>query len=603
MIRGLYKSFSKPSLSIGSFTNEKSKSFLKIAVSQTSRNYCTKSEDKPKLRHILKKFYLMIHPDTLTEHPHEKNVNSHNMKVFMSVFDQYKKRPTADPNIKPVVHNLSFYVPEEKLAGGEAPKTSKDRKFKVVDVELIQNSNNPNHIPNQIRLLFEKCKLPTNFITEIETIDNVKQPSINGSLREFLLDNKHYVSQKLVISEKQKSELDTMVRKIKRELKVNVQMTTDPLDSSFTYQENYHALLHFQDVIKQWKEKVEQEAKDGSELVTSGKLKYDLNHTEVNFTSSDPICYFDRSSPETWVEYLNCLNLSVLNQEVLEEKKEMEIKTKQFTKERVEFYTHIPVLEKILKCRSLRYVEHDDPSEDPKLYLNPMEQMTQVLNLTSMLMKNKSELENLMKTRFKKYKFGINISIVPNLHKNKFCIDIDGTLKINPNVTFNEFCDILENQHKNAFEHSKLADKYESIRDYAKVRMGLRHLTCLSSFAYNHGSQKVFDAYQKLYDSADRLRDIGLSGFILIIGDYYSVSKSGEIVLKYDFNTEDLIKQLSASSKDVEYEEVIENNINNNNNNNNNNNQKEKDINIDLTNISSVLEQYENQNKSFNKTL
>ncbi|KAN0053312.1 hypothetical protein ACTA71_009761 [Dictyostelium dimigraforme] len=600
MIRGLYKSFSKPTFSITSFTNEKTQSFLNTVVSQTSRTYCTKSEDKPKLRHVLKKFYLMIHPDTLTEHPHEKNVNSHNMKLFMSIFDQYKKRPTADPNVKPTVHNLNFYVPEEKLFGREVPKSSKDRKFKVIDIEMVQNSSNPNHIPNQIRLLFEKCQLPTNFITEIETVDNVRQPSINGSLREFLLDNKHYVSQKLIISEKQKSELDSMVRKMKRELKLNIQMVTDPLDSSFTYQENYHALLHFENVIKEWKEKVQQEAKDGSELVSNNLLKFDLNFTDVNFTSSEPVCYLDRSSPETWSEYLNCLDLSVVKQEFLEEKKNMEIKAKQFQKERVEFFSHTPIFEKLLKCRSFKYSEHDDPSEDPKLYLNPMEQMTQTLNFTSMLMKNKSQLENLMKTRFKKYKFGINIAIVPNLHKGKFVIDMDGTLKINPNITFEEFCDILENQHKVAHEQSLLADKYESIRDYAKVRMGLRHLTCLSSFAYTQGYKKVFDAYQKLYDSADRLRDIGLSGFVLIIGDYYSVSKSGEIVLKYDFNTQELIKQLSPTTSKVK-EEIIENIINIDDNIANQKQQPE-DIKIDLTNISSVLEQYESQSKLNNKT-
>lgn len=132
--------------------------------------------------------------------------------------------------------------------------------------------------------------------------------------------------------------------------------------------------------------------------------------------------------------------------------------------------------------------------------------------------------------------------------------------------------------------------------------MGLKTLNVLSVFTYTHDHQKVFDAYQKLYDAADRLRDLDLSGFSIIIADHYNITKSGNLIIKYDFNTEDLIKQLSAATKDVKEEEEEEeqpiNEIKQQQ-------QQQEDIKIDLTNISNVLEQYENQSKSNNnnKTL
>ncbi|KAM9963163.1 hypothetical protein ACTFIW_006386 [Dictyostelium discoideum] len=595
MIRGLYKSFSKSSssLSICSFTNEKSKSFLNAVVSQSSKNYCTTNgEEKPKLRHVLKKFYLMIHPDTLTQHPNEKHANSNSMKALMSIVDEYKKRPTPDSQTKRNVQKLTFYVPEDKISGEEAPTSIGDRKFKIIESEFCQYSNNPNHIPNQIRLLFEQCKLPTNFLTEIDNVDNVIQPTIDGSLQNFILDNKHYIKKKLQISEKHKSELDALVRKIKRDLRVGVTIETNPVDSSFTFQENYHALLHFQNVVKEWRDKVAADAQDGSEIVTSGQFKFNLNYNDINFTVPELCCYLDRSSPDTWAEYLNKLNLSLIKAENLEFRKSEEAKFKIMKKESEEARSNFTILEKLLKCRSFQLSEHDDPSEDPNLYLDTSKQITQSLAFTSMLIKNKSKLENLMKTRLKKVKFG-NIAVVANLHKSKFWVDIDGNLKINPNVTFEEFCDILESQHKIANEKDILSHKYESIRDYAQVRMGLKTLNVLSVFTYTHDHQKVFDAYQKLYDAADRLRDLDLSGFSIIIADHYNITKSGNLIIKYDFNTEDLIKQLSAATKDVkEEDEEEEEPI-----------KQQEDIKIDLTNISNVLEQYENQSKSNNKTL
>ncbi|KAN0031803.1 hypothetical protein ACTFIV_005670 [Dictyostelium citrinum] len=595
MIRGLYKSFSKSSLTISSFTNGKSKSFLNTVVSQTSRSYCnTTQEEKPKLRNLLKKFYLMIHPDTLTQHPHERNINSTNMKTFMGVIEQMRNPKYNYPS---GVEKITFHVPEDKILGQEVPKSIGDRRFKIIDISFNINYSNPNAIPNQIRSLFEQCKLPTNFITEIEHYDLVNQTSIEGTVQDFILSNKHNVIRKLKDFKKEKHELEAMKRKIKKDLGVQVSLEEESRVSSLPFGENLQLLTHFENVYKQWKEKVVKEGKDGSELVSNGLIKFDISQDDINFIEPRLYCYLDRTSSENWSEYLNNLDLSVLKEDYLKVKKEDQDRDRELIKSKGEIFSRLSTIEKILRCRSIQPMENDDPTEDPNLYLGIPEQFSEYLAFTSMLIENKSKLENLMKTRFKKYKFSINIAIVANLHRHKYFIDIDGTLKINPKVTFEEFCDILESQHKNAFEKDKLSDKYESYRNYAQVRMGLTKLYIQSQFCYTHSHQLVFDAFKRLNDSADILRDLDLSGFSMVIGDYYGVSKEGDLIIKYDFNTQELIKQLSASTKNSYVDEQQQEQQQQQQQ------QQPQDIKIDLTNISSVLEHYENQNKSNNKTL
>ncbi|EGC34535.1 hypothetical protein DICPUDRAFT_34848 [Dictyostelium purpureum] len=583
MFGGIIRAFSNSGSvnSINRFANKNAQSFLNSMVND-KKFFSTNNDSKPKLRNILKRFYLMVHPDTLTSYPKEKSVNSHNMKLFMSIFDQYKKRPSPDPNTKPIVHNLSFYIPENDV------ETTKPipGKFKMIDIELIQNCNNPSHIPNQIRLLFEKCSLPTDFITEIEMVDNVKLPSIDTSLRQFLLDNKLFIHQLLKNGEKQKTELDHIVKRLRKDLKVDIQLTTNPIDSGFTYHENLQALELFQEVYRNWSQQVLQKNTPGSELVRKNMLKYNLDYTETNFTSGDSIVYLDRSSTETWESYLKNLDLDRLKNEIDEERAKIMENLKKLNQDRTEFNKNIPILTKLLKVRSIQYNEHDDPTEDPKLYIEPTEQMAETLKFSNMLLKRKSEIENLMKTRFKKIRTSFNLLITPNLHRSRYLIDIDGSLKVNPNISFEEFMNLLESHSGLAIEQAKLSDRFESVRDYAQVRMGLKNLTCLSSFAYTYGPIKVFEAYQKLADSSDRLRDIGLSGFTIVIGDYYSVNRSGEIILKYDFNTEDLIKQLTAPSEEQPSEQQIDTE------------KKVEEITFNMDQLSNVINEYEKTNKS-----
>ncbi|KAF2074961.1 hypothetical protein CYY_003746 [Polysphondylium violaceum] len=511
----------------------------------------TASDNKPKLKHVLKRFYLMIHPDTLQHHPTEKSVNSHNMKVFMSIVDQYKKRPHPDPNSKPQIHNLSFYVPEKDSEGKNIPD-----RFKMVDIEMIQNCLNPNHIPGQLAKLFGLCALPTDFVTEIEQIDNIKQPSIEGSLKDFLLDNKRYVYHTLIESAKQKAELDTFVRRIKREHDINVVLTTSADSSNFTYQENYHALYHFSDIMSRWRPVVTGNA-SAEKILRS--LRFNLDHSEVNYISPDPMIFLDRSSPENWESYLNNINWDQLRDEIQYEKEESKKRNAQFVKERSEFEKHLYELEKLFKFRSIQWNEHDDPSEDPNSYLPHNEQMTECYSFTTMLLKHKYEIQTLVKTKLKnQHKVRINVGITPNLHKSKSFIDFQGTLRVSTKITFQEFIDILVDQYASCVEAVKKVEVYEPMRDYAQVRLGLRELTTLTSFAYSHGTDKVFEAYKKLYDNADTLRELGLSGFTIIITDYYSVSKNGEIYLKWDFNVQDIIRQLSAPQTEGSNEINIE---------------------------------------------
>jgi len=548
MIRSLLKSF-KPvhgyNQSLLTFNNR---------LESSKRYLCTTTatDNKPKLKHVLKKFYLMIHPDTLQHHPTEKSLNSHNMKLFMSIVDQYKKRPHPDPNTTPHIHNLSFYIPEKDTEGKVIPD-----KFKLIDIEMIQNCLNPNHIPGQLSKLFGQCSLPTDFATEIEQIDNIKQPSIEGSLKDFLLDNKRYVYHTLIESAKQKTELDTFIRRIKREHDISVVLTTSADSSNFTYQENYHALYHFTDIMSRWKSSVTGNA--AAEKILRS-LRFNLDHSEVNYISPDPMIFLDRSSPENWESYLNNINWEQLRDEIKFEKEQSIKRNAQFVKERSEFEKHLYELEKLFKFRSIQWNEHDDPTEDPNNYLPHNEQMTECYTFTSMLLKHKSEIQTLLRTKLKNHKFRINIGITPNLHKSKSFIDFQGTLRVSTNITYQEFMDILVDQYQICLDSVKKIEMYEPMRDYAQVRLGLRELTTLTSFAYTHGTDKVFEAYKKLYDNADNLRELGLSGFTIIITDYYSVSKNGEIYLKWDFNVQDIIRQLSAPQPEESNESISQSN-------------------------------------------
>ncbi|KYQ90517.1 hypothetical protein DLAC_09142 [Tieghemostelium lacteum] len=547
MLRGFIKNLNK-SLT---FSNQHV-NILNInkRLEYSSRFYSSQSsnsDEKPKLKNILKQFYLKVHPDTIVGYPKEKSVNAMNMKLFMSVFDQYKKRPFPDANAKPTIHNLSFYVPQNV--------EEKEGDFKLVEIELIQNSMNPNHVPTQLSKLFAMCDLPSDFITEIDQVDNVKQPDLESTLKDFLLDNKKYVKQVLYESANQKAELDQLIKKVKRELDLNIQLTTTPSESNFTYKENYFALHQVIEDLSKWKEGLKEKVATVSDIKAREEIlkniKFNLNHSEINYTSPDPVVYLDRSSPETWPGYLNRIKFPELLEEVKNEKAEAIKRHTKFNNEKKEFEKHFTELEKLLKVRSIRWVDHDDPREEHNHYMEQHDQMTQCLEFTKMLIKNKQQLQQSLKSgKLKDLKMRVNIGICPNLKSKVSHIDMDGTLKVSPLVGFDQFIQILADNYQSSMETAKLLEKYEAIRDYAQVRLGLRELTCLNMFVHEHGFEKVYQAYQKLYDSADRIRDIGLSGFTIIIGDYYSISKQGDIFLKYDFSVDDIIRQLTAPEKE-----------------------------------------------------
>ncbi|GAM17111.1 hypothetical protein SAMD00019534_002860 [Acytostelium subglobosum LB1] len=493
----------------------------------------------PKMRNILKQFYLLVHPDTLTHHPEEKKVNSHNMKIIMGVIDQFKKRPMPDPNTQPISHALTFFIPEKDVLKATT------QPLRRVDIEVIENSRNPNHVPDQLALLFGQCELPTRFITEINQVDNFKQPKINGSIKDFLLDNRQFARQMSTDAQKERRDLEGMLRKLRRELEVNVTMNVDPVESTFTFQENYTALQDFADIYQEWKAAVSPAYK---RLVSS--MQFNLNYSETNYTSNDPTVYLDRASPESWKGYLSRMDLRELEDQVKQEREEGQKKMASFTKHKKEFDNNSRELTKLLKVRAVNWRFHDDPSDDPHAHLGQNDQMELCESFSAMLLKNKVQIQKIVRTN--NYRLnGLNIGISPNLKKADYYIDMDGTLKISTRCSVNQFMEIIGAHHEEALKVQKESDRIEQLRDYVQVRLGLKELTTINAFVYAEGYDKVFKAYQKLHEESEKLRNLELNGLCLIIADYYSISRAGEIFIKWDFSVEDFIAALSAPKEEA----------------------------------------------------
>ncbi|EGG22642.1 hypothetical protein DFA_04772 [Cavenderia fasciculata] len=526
-------------------TLSSSRSQLQTVVRHYSTTIDREKNELPKLKNILKQFYLKIHPDTLSAHPEEKKVNSHNMKIIMGIIDAFKRRPVPDPNTQQIPHALSFFIPDELEEGKDV--------LKRVDIEMIENCRNPNHVPDQLSKLFGYCNLATRFLTEIQQVDSFIQPRSNGSIKDFLLDNRHFAVQIGDDSFKQSRDLEMMLKKVRRELSVQVQMTVNPIDSLYSFQENYLALQEFADVYVAWRDSLtEAQRKDKS--FTS--LAFNLNHSEINYASNDPIIYLDRSSSETWASYLNRLDLKELADQVKVERDENAKRVEKYITQRKEFDTHSKELTKLLKVRSINWMFHDDPTDDPNHYLNNHDQMDLCLDFSkNVLIKNKNQITKLLTgKRFNR----LTIGICPNLRKSKYYIDMDGVLKISTRVEFNEFIDIINNEHDKTIEVLKLSEKMETLRDYVQVRLGLKELTTLTSFVYTHGYDKVYQAYQKLYDESEKLRNLQLNGLTLVIADYYSISRAGEIFVKYDFSVEEFIYAIGPNSQQQQQQPIVE---------------------------------------------
>ncbi|EFA82255.1 hypothetical protein PPL_04678 [Heterostelium album PN500] len=518
---------------------------LRSGVSRLySTNNNNNGENVVKLRNVLKQFYQLVHPDTLANYPSEKKVNSHNMKIIMGVIDQYKKRPVPDPSTKPVAHPLTFFMIDKYAE----TRPNELAPLKRVDIEVIENSRNPNQVPDQLSKLFGMCHLPTKFITEIDQVDNFKQPKINGSIKDYLLDNRYAAKQMLVDSEKQKRDVENTLRKLRRELAVQLQMNVNPAETSFSFQENLNALQEFTDAYLAVAAEVPEKHR---RLFKS--LQFNLNYAEINYTSNEPVVYLDRGSPETWAGYLRRLDFNEIEDQVRQEKEENQKKVASFTKQKKEFDTNAKELEKLLRVRTVTWQYHDDPNDDPNHYLGLHDQMDLCQSFTGMLLKNKLAIQKIMKHG--NYKFSrLTVGVAPNLRKSKFYIEMDGSLKVSTRCSFEDFMEILIDQYDNAIKVQKESEKIEQMRDYVQVRLGLRELTTLNAFIYSEGYEKVFKAYQKLYEQSEKLRNLELNGLSIIIADYYSISRTGEIYIKHDFSVEDFIAALSAPTSELQQE-------------------------------------------------
>eukprot|EP01132_Coremiostelium_polycephalum_P005018 gene5018-6247_t len=484
----------------------------------------------------------MVHPDTLTNYPNERKNNATNMKIFMSIVDSYRKRPQSDPTKKPQVFNLSFYIPEKDAEGTNIPG-----QFRMVDVEMIQNSSNPNHIPTQLGKLFGLCNLPTTFLTEIDIIDNIKLPNLYGSVKTFLLDNKHYVQKQQLQSVQHQAELQSIIKKMKKDHKINISMITNSTESNYSFKENYQALQELSMLLSN------PEVMKVLNHPIFKNVIINLDHSEVSYTSNEPVIYLDRSSSESWERYILNLDMQHIEEEVKYEIEESKKRAIQFQKEKTQAEGEMDQIQQLLKLKLLRWdPQHYDPTVPEEKYLSPNDQMTECLKFTNSLLKNKKEFQNTLRAKLGQGKGlqGLQVFLCPNLIKSDFFIDMEGYIKVSTKITPQEFINILIEQRPIVSEVQKQFYKYETIRDYAMVRLGLKELTCLNSLVFSHGHEKVYEAYQKLYDNAEKLRELGLSGLTIAIADFYSVSKSGDIYLKWDFNVKDIVSALPSPNND-----------------------------------------------------
>eukprot|EP01133_Synstelium_polycarpum_P011201 gene11201-13060_t len=452
----------------------------------------------------------------------------------MSVIDQFKKRPVPDPNTQPIAHNLSFFVPQSEDTKAE---------LRRVDVEMVENSRNPNHVPDQLAKLFGACNLPTKFLTEIGQVDNFQRPRINGSIRDFLLDNRHYARQMSADAAKERTELEGALRKLRREIGVNLTMNVDPVDSTHSAADSYQALQEFADAYQEWRANLSDKER-ADKLVNS--LQYNLNYSDINYTSTDPVIFLDRSSPETWRGYLARMDLKELSSQVQQDREEKQRKMAEFTKKKKDFDSHTRELERLLRVRSISWKFHDDPTDDPHHYLGNHDQMDLCQSFTSMLINNKAQIQKILNSHKNLKMKNLNIGISPNLRKSEYLIEMDGVLKISTRVSFDAFMQIILQNNEKAIEVQRLADKMEQMRDYVQVRLGLKELTTLNAFVYTHGYEKVYAAYQRLHEESEKLRSLQLNGLSIIIADYYSISRAGELFIHYDFTVEDFIAAISA---------------------------------------------------------
>lgn len=201
---------------------------------QTQQTQQTQQQKKlPSLKSVLRKFYLVTHPDKFTDHPHEKSVNEHSLRDFLPYIEEYKKNPRGTSLGKPRRIPLTFYVRNE--ATGD---------LKKVSAELISNSTNSGAAKRRLMNLFSACGIESDFTFE----KDVWIPSDTASLQEFLASSLFQARDSLQKATTHNTYVNRIISDLQRKFGFRVNIETGA-DSYYSPTENREAIDKFVFVI------------------------------------------------------------------------------------------------------------------------------------------------------------------------------------------------------------------------------------------------------------------------------------------------------------------------------------------------------------------
>jgi hypothetical protein len=168
------------------------------------------------LKSVLRRFYLMTHPDKFSEFPEAKIANETSLRDFMGYMEDYKKHPRGYPGGRLRKIPLTFYVRDER-PGAQAPQ-----ELRKVTGELLANASNPHAAKRRITQLFSACGLEGDFTFE----HDVYIPPDTENLQDFLASALSHARESIKKASVHTTFVNTALSNIERKYGIHIDMST-----------------------------------------------------------------------------------------------------------------------------------------------------------------------------------------------------------------------------------------------------------------------------------------------------------------------------------------------------------------------------------------
>eukprot|EP01111_Echinosteliopsis_oligospora_P012930 TRINITY_DN4511_c0_g1_i1.p1 TRINITY_DN4511_c0_g1~~TRINITY_DN4511_c0_g1_i1.p1 ORF type:complete len:571 (+),score=97.83 TRINITY_DN4511_c0_g1_i1:72-1784(+) len=506
-----------------------------------SRSFATQANttttpQKPTLPAVLRKFYMVVHPDRFVDYPEARANNEQSMKDFLAYIKEYKNSPHGSALGQPRRIPLKFFVRDESTSTG----------LRLVESEVILNATNPHAAKRRLMSLFSKTGIESDFQLEAD----VWTPPDTENLRDFLSHSLPTARDIIGKASINTNTINQVIADIERRTRMKINMATG-LASEYTSVSNKKTIDQFDTLMNQ--------------IATTLPL---LQGLEVNFdteTSTSEMgagygLYLSRTETlQEWESFFKRHDWAKIQMEKnLSQKKHLEEERAQHKANEARIVREEKLAAQLgirsLKSISFNTFECQYSADQPsKPLFSPEEtegtegeiDVSKILgDFLDKLTDNKkvASFKNENQKIFKKLK-GLEVHICPNMPVNMpYHLSTTGELRISALCTPEQFLKILLEQGPKAQELTRDQDKWETTRDFIEVKLGLSTMTADYTFAYAipNATAKIRLALGRLQKIAENLRTHKLSGMTLAISDHYGLSPDGVVYIKWDFPDEDI---------------------------------------------------------------